>query len=176
MSIPTQSVLFCTDEDVQDLLTALGVSSRTDDDGSGEPDGADEARVLLKARNVATARVKFHLQPRYEPADLTNNWLVNHWATALAALQVCRRGGQTAPASVEKAAKEALDDLKEVRSGVAHLPDVGTASVDWPAWSNITVDPRYRVRQARVQRGLSERTPTQHGQATDWSSEVIQEI
>lgn len=174
MPPPSQATLFCSADDVRDILTALGADSRLDDDGGGTP-GAVSDRVMSRALNVGTARVLSYLQPRYATADLVNSWAVNEYAARLAALQVCRHGGQAVPASVKEAADEAVEDLKAIKAGDMVIPDVGVASPDWPAWSNITVDPRYRVRQARVQRGMSERTPTQYPQADDLASDVIWE-
>lgn len=176
MALPSLSPLFCTQEDVEDLLSVLGVSSRVDADGSATVDAAGrEGQVITKALSWATARVRFYTSPRYRPEDISGNWMVNYWASCLAAQALCRFGGQPCPEEVANAVAEVLEDLKLVRAGTAHVPDSPTASVDWPAWSNVTVDPAYRTRQARVQRPTSERTPTQYPQAPDWRSEGLLE-
>ena len=91
---------------------------------------------------------------------------------------VCVRRCNPLPDSVRELAhgdgsetnRGAVGDMMDVRRGMASL-DVGSRNVEWPAWSNVRVDPRYRVRQARVQRSLSEQTPRQSPVAPDWGSE-----
>lgn len=177
MALASQSVLFCTDEDVEGLLSVLGVQARADDDMAAP--GSDTARMAaskLQARNYATARVKFYCQPRYRTEDLGTSWLANDWATALAAAWLCSRRGEDPPKALAELAKAAIDDMAEVRAGRAHVPDIGTANPDWPAWSNVTLDARYRVRQARVQRPISEPTPASYPQSPDYRAEGTQEI
>lgn len=173
MALATQSLLFCTDADVEGLLSALGLQARADDDGAAP--GTDTAAMAVakaQGRNYATARVKFFCQPRYKTEDLATSWLVNDWATTLCAVWMCGRRGETVPETLAKLAEQAMEDMKEVRAGTAHVPDIGTANPDWPAWSNVTVDPRYRVRQIRVQRSMSERTPPTYPQAPDYRAEA----
>lgn len=172
MTLASQSLLFCTDEDAEDILSVLGVQARTDDDAAfAGLDSEAVARIKLKLRNRATARVKFYCGARYANEDLATSWLVNDWASTIYAALLCARRGEDVPKPVAEAMEEAIKQMEDVRAGRAHIPDIGTANPDWPSWSNVTVDPRYRVRQIRVQRALSERTPRQHPQAVDWRSE-----
>jgi hypothetical protein len=181
-----QANLYCSTADVVALLSQLGVDARLDDDGSGSVSGGELA-VLTQLVNYATARVKFYCAVHYDDADLATSWLVNEWATVIAAHRLSLRRCNPVPSCLRElmygAAGEGarpgdrgvMGDLEDVRAQRAQIPDIGYRNVPWPAWSNVTVDPRYRVRQIRVQRPISERTPTQYGQDADWSSEFAWE-
>ena len=183
MTLSAQDFLFTTDDDIRGLISALGLDVRLDDDDSGTVEDAESA-FLLQARNYATTRVKFYCAIHYDAADLATSWLVNEWATVLAVDWICRRRANPAPECFKELLfgdgsannSGVMGDMKDVRAKAAQIPDIGYRNVDWPAWSNITVDPRYRVRQIRVQRPISERTPTQYPQTVDYSSEYNPEI
>lgn len=175
--MPTaQANLYCSDDDVTGLMSALGLLSRLDDDGSGVAE-EDELARLRQAREYATARVKLYCLLHYEDALLASSWLVNDWATTIACWWLCVRRGNT-PTDALKELYEGADgkggvmgDLKAVREKKLVIPEIGLRHVDWPAWSNVTVDPRYRVRQIRTQRVLSEKTPTEYPQQVDLIAE-----
>jgi hypothetical protein len=171
--VPTaQTNLYCTDADVEGLLSALGVRSRLDDDQSGAVE-TDESARLRQAREYATARVKFYALVHYADEKLASSWLVNDWATTIAAYWLSARRLNTVPDSLRELYEGSdgkggvLGDLEAVRKKTMIIPDIAFRNVDWPAWSNVTVDPRYRVRQIRVQRQISEKTPTQYPQTVD---------
>jgi hypothetical protein len=175
--VPTaQTLLYCSDEDVKGLMSALGVLLRLDDDQSGVAE-ADETSRLRQAREYATARVKFYCLIHYDDAKLASSWLVNDWATTIACYWLSARRGNPIPESLLQLYQGAdgkggvLGDLEAVRKKELVIPDIAFRNVDWPAWSNVHVDPRYRVRQIRVQRLISEKTPTQYPQTVDISAE-----
>ncbi len=181
MSLSSQPNLYCTDDDIVFLLSELGVDARLDDDGDGSLSVGEQA-FLLQARNYATARVKFYCQVHYDDADLATSWLVNEWATIIAAHRICVRRVNPVPDSIHALLfgtgdpdRGVMGDLLDVRDQKAQIPDIGYRHVPWPAWSNVTVDPRYRLKQIRVQRPISERTPTEYSQSIDWSSEMTWE-
>lgn len=172
--------LFCSAADVATLLSQLGVDARLDDDASGTV-SAGELAFLTTLLSYATERVKFYCCPHYDAADLATSWLVNEWATIIATHRLCLRRVNPVPDSVrdlmfgtpETDDRGVLGDLKAVQSQAAQIPDIGYRTVPWPAWSNVTVDPRYRVRQIRVQRPISERTVPNYSQAVDHAAEFF---
>jgi len=179
--LAAQANLYCTDDDIRGLMSALGLDARLDDDDSKDVDTGESA-FLLQARNYATAKCKLYGQPHYNDEELASSWLVNEWAVLWAAEWVCSRRMNEVPAPVlrllyggEGEGKGALGDMKDVRAGVARLPDVGRRNVDWPFWSNVTVDPRYRVKQIRVQRPVSEKTVPQYPQNVDRVADALLE-
>ncbi len=184
MSLATQANLYTTQADVEHLLSVVGVAARLDDDDDGTVGPTDEQLAMDQARNYATARVKFYCVARYDDLDLATSWMVNEWATVIAAHWICTRRGNPVPDSIKElmygdgtaANRGVMGDLADVRADKAKIPDIGTRNVEWPAWSNARVDPAYRLRQIRIQRPISERTPTQYPQNVDWGAEHTHEI
>ena len=166
------STLYCTEEDLQNLLSEEGERLRLDDQGDGYLN-ALERTALTKAISYATTRVNFYCQPLYATADLSTSWLANEWATIIATRWLCTRRGNPCPDSIQKMYDEALEDLQAVKAGSHQIPDLGYRNVAWPAWSNVTVRPEYHYRKQRVQRPISEQTPTQYPQAPDWQAEFF---
>lgn len=179
MAPAAQQNLYTSADDVAALLSALGRDARLDDDFSATLDG-DESPFLLQCREWATAQVKFYCQPHYDDAELSASWLANEWATVLAAVRLCSRRLNAVPDSLRALCygdikgddQGVMGDLRDVRRGRAKIPETARRTPDdGPAWSNVTVDPRYRLRQLRVQRPISEQTPAQYPQTVDWRAE-----
>lgn len=183
MSLLAQPNLFTTQADVEQLLSVVGVTARLDDDDTGAV-SAPEQLAMEQARNYATARVKFYCVKKYDDLDLAASWMANEWATVIAAHWICTRRGNPVPDSIKELMygdgtannRGVMGDLADVRAGKATIPDIGTRNVEWPAWSNARVDPAYRLRQIRIQRPISEKTPTQYPQSVDWGAERTIEI
>lgn len=171
-----RSILYCTRTDVEGLLSAIGVLSRLDDDQSGA-DEVDEAARMTQAISYASERIDFYCAVHYDQASLASSWLVNDWATTIAAWWLCVRRGAAPSEAVGELYHGSdghggvMGDLKAIREKKMTIPYIGQRHVDWPAWSNITVDPRFRVRQIRTQRVISEKTPTEYAQQVDLISE-----
>lgn len=128
------------------------------------------AQRLIKGCQYGTSQVKLYCCSRYDDSALATCWSANRWATALGARWVCRRRGQAAPQSIEDAADESLEEMKQVRVGMLNLEDVPTRTSGWPFLSNIFVDVGYDVCRLRVEQQISELTPTQYSQRVDWNS------
>jgi hypothetical protein len=132
------------------------------------------AQRLNKACQYGTSQTKLYLSGRYDDSDLyanaTEHGSVNRWATALAAKWLCSRRGQTPPGGVAADAKEALDEMKQVRCNGLQIEDIATRTAAWPFISNITHDPQFLVAQVRVETAISEATPTQYGQRVDYNT------
>ena len=128
------------------------------------------AARLAKGCSYGTAEVKRRLCIKYQDSDLATSWSANRWATAEGALWVCRRRGNSPPASVKDEADEARRGMSDVQRGVTYLEDIGTRTPAWPWVSNITVDLRYTVAKARAEPVISEGTPTLYAQFVDWQS------
>lgn len=176
MAPTAQSTLFCTQADVEDYLSAEGVDLRLDDDNDSLVSAGELARLTARGLNVATARVKLYLQPVYDDADLATSWVVNEWATVVAARWLCGRRGNPVPGSVAKAYEEIIQEMQAVKARKLQLPDVGTRNPDWPAWSNVNVNWNYRFSKVRVEKNISEPTSTQYSQKQDYASAHTFEI
>jgi hypothetical protein len=134
------------------------------------------ASLMLKACRYATTQVKLYCTNRYDDSDLANNasenGSVNRWATALAARWLAKRRFQAAPAGIEEDYKDALEELKQVKSGQLCIEDIGTRTSGWPFLSNLTSIDAYTYTKTRVETITSEGTPTQFGQFVDWNGIV----
>lgn len=141
---------------------------------------AFELARMQKAISYAAAEINNYLMPRYQSAaTLQQSWTVNNWATICAARWLRRRTGRPLPKGIEDDYKQAREELREAAAGDLQIGDIGTPVAEWPAWSNVIVDPRYWIRKARVQRSISETAsagPTGYAQAVDWASQGFLEI
>lgn len=165
---------FTDSESIKDLMSVVGVDQRLDDDADGTVD-TDEAPRVLRACNVATARVLRYTQTLYDSEDLVNSWSVWHWATVIAAYWLCCRRNNPIPASLQALYDETIEDLTAVKLGLLPIEDIGYKTTLAPLWSNVRIDNNYSIRQLRVQRPISERSPVQFPQKTDTLAEVLVE-
>ena len=166
---------YCTEADVQALLSADGTTARVDDNGDNSQ-SATEAGYITSAINWATDKINFFLLPRYSAPNLSTSWVVNNWAVILAARWLSMRRGNPPPGSVNQLYEEAVEDLKLVHSGAYEIPGIGTREVLWPVWSNVRVDPLYILRKIRVERPISEKTSTPYPQNRDRVADNIVEF
>jgi hypothetical protein len=175
--VPTAlAVTYCTQADLEALLSVDGHTGRLDDDATGTL-SATESGYLTKAINWATDRVNFYLGSQYASTNLANSWLVNNWAVICAAYWLSCRRGNPPPGSMDQLYKEAVEDMKLVKSGQYQLPDTALRDSAFPAWSNVRTDFLYALRRVRVQRPISDKTSTspEYQQNQDHGSNVIVE-
>ena len=99
--------------------------------------------------------------------------MVNQWATICAAWWFSHRRASPPPGAYDQLYKETLEDLKSVRKGENQVPDIGQRDVMWPAWSNVSINIGYALRKIRVERPISERTPTPYPQNVDHGADFI---
>ena len=153
------STLYCDQTDLESLFSTEGVELRLDDNGDGSVSAAELLRLTTQARNYATARVNMYCLTRYAVADLATSWVVNEWATYLACHWLSRRRGN--PGLFKDEAKQVMEELKAVKGGQLDLADLAERNPGWPTWSNARVDISYPQKRIRVQRPISEQSPTQ---------------
>ena len=173
MALAAQANLYCSEQDVQNLLSSVGELARLDDDGSGTVTAGSAGWV--QAANYATARVLAYCQRRYDDIDLATAYLPNYWATVVAAHWLCVRRGNPAPESIASLMfgdgspdnRGVMGDLHDVKDDKLDVPQIGTRNADKPKWSNVRIDGRYRTKQIRVERNNSETTPGQYPQSVD---------
>ena len=170
------ALLYCVQADVESLLSSQGVLGRLDDQFTGVVTPTEQ-NAMTNALNYATSKVNYYLQPLYAVTDLATSWLVWEWAVVIAAAWLAGRRGNPVPDSLKKNADGCIKDMEDVRKGFQQLPDIGYRTPGWPAWSNVRVDPRYRLRQIRVETPISENTPVSgYSQNQDWQAMLTFEI
>ena len=151
---------------VEALTTAINSGAIARDSGVNAATGA---RLLVGTRK-GTSKVKLYCNARYDDAQLALSGTVLDWATICAAKFLCTRRAQGCPKSILADYEEAIDEMRQVQSGQLYIEDIGTRGADWPSMSNVTVNPGYDGMRARVQRAISEQTPTAFYQFIDWNS------
>ena len=175
MAPPPLTTQFCTQQDVAGLLSDEGVMLRLDDDSDDCANTTEQTR-MVQAQSYGTSRVKLYCQVLYDDTDMSTSWMCNEWATIVAARWLCARRGNPIPASLGEMFKEAMEEMKAVRSGQLQIPDIGYRYGFWPVWSNISKSDGYRFMKLRVERNISERSPTQYTQHPDWGAEFSFEL
>lgn len=167
----TLAYLYTNNTEVCDLLSAVGVKWRLDNDQDSALQ-ASETAILTKALSYGTGRCNLYLLQRYTAVNLADDWNVQSWATIFAAVKVCRTRGNPVPKSLMEFAEEALEELMMVKDGDINL-SITEAITDLPAYSNGVLDDRYRVRKWRIQRALSDVTPGGPRQDLSFEAEII---
>ena len=130
---------------------------------------ATGARLLVGCRK-GTSKVKLYCNSRYDDSQLVLAGTVCDWAALAAAKFLCTRRAQGCPKSIAADYDEAMEEMKLVQQGSLAIEDIGTRGVDWPTFTNVTVDPSYDFMRARVEPNMSEQTPTVYSQFIDWNS------
>ncbi len=166
--------VYCTQDDVDAVLSVDGTVGRADDDATGALSATETGRIT-KCINWASDRINLFLLSQYAAADLAGSWLVNEWCAIMAAYKLsCRRGNPPA-GSLATLYDEAIEELKAVKSGEYQLPGIGARDLFTPAWSNVRVDLSYALRKIRVEKPMSERSSQQgtYTQQKDVISDMI---
>lgn len=107
--------VYCTADDIRDVLSAAGVTLSSDD---SPPSTLGNA--IAKAGN----RIDLYLARFYEPADLAQSDLVKDWAATIAAYVLRTRRGNPAPESLQFALETVLGDLEEIKKGQNDIPGI----------------------------------------------------
>lgn len=172
MSVPVTASLAAvaqvgdTSLTVSALGTAITSGARARDSGVNAATGA---RLLVACRK-GTSKVKLYCNSRYDDSQLRLCGSVLDWTVVIASKWLCTRRAQGCPRSILADYEEAIEEMKAVQGKQLDLEDAGTRGVDWPALSNITVDPSYDYIRPRVEPNISEQTPTAYAQYVDWNS------
>jgi hypothetical protein len=175
MSLVTPAILYCDADDVAVLLSIVGEEDRLDDFNTGIVT-VIERGYLQKIIGWATTKVNFACAQLYDLTDMANSPWVNGITTIIACQMLCGRRTNPVPGSIGAMYKEAMQDLLLVRTSAVQIPDIGYRDVAWPAWSAVRVDPMYRLYQNRVERRISERSPTPYTQRIDLIGDAIIEL
>jgi hypothetical protein len=156
---------------VNPLTTQINAGATARDSGVNVATGA---RLNVGCRK-GTSKVKLYCNAAYDDSQLKLSGTVLDWATICAARFLAKRRAQPCPKGIEDDYQEAIDEMRQVQSGQLRIEDIGTRGVDWPAMSNVIVNPGYDVVRARVIQQISEQTPTAYNQWPDWASYSVLE-
>lgn len=172
MDVPVQVTLNAVANINDTSLTVVPLTTQVNSGATARDSGVNAAtgKRLTVAAQRGTSKVKLYCNGRYDDSQLKLSGSVLNWATIVAAKFLCERRAQGCPKSIKAEYDEALEEMKMVMTGQMQLEDCGTRGVDWPAISNVTVNPAYEYNRVRVEPNLSEQTPTAYPQFIDWNS------
>lgn len=141
--------LYCEVEHLKSIISAFGVALRTDD-----LDATSSTNYAEDAIERATVDVNFYLLQNYEVAAIAASAWVKWCTAAFAVVALCKRRGNSVPASLQAELDRYLEALKAISEGKAMLPgDTGPVPPRFdntPGVSNMRVDSRFRANVRRV--------------------------
>lgn len=136
--------IYCTIEDVEDILSSSGVALASDDSSP-----SDYGAALAKAGN----KIDFYLGRRYKSSALAQSDMVKDWAALLAAWYLRNRRGNPPPQGLANLYHEAIAEMEMVRKGQMDITGIGVRRACAPAMSVIRPTmrpfPRTVVEQSR---------------------------
>jgi phage gp36-like protein len=151
--------LYCLIADVQNRLSADGVTYRTDDTPP-----VSYGDVL----DDASRTIDEYLLGRYSDGVLSANGWVKHRCADIAAYLLCERRGNPPPSGIARKYEAAIEKLEKVRLGRLAVPGAPARVTDAPRMSNMRVrlDP---FPHSVVERNRSPMrdTPTDYRQTAD---------
>ncbi|MFI5113495.1 MAG: phage protein Gp36 family protein [Terriglobales bacterium] len=106
---------YCAIADIQDILSSVGVTLRTDD---APPSSYGNA--IAKAAN----QIDKFLYRTYNPTDLAQSDLVKDWAAIIACYYLCTRRGNPVPPGIVVLYEGAVADLQEIKLGQNDIPGI----------------------------------------------------
>lgn len=138
---------FCSQVDIEDILSSEGVLHATSDLGTSAT--ADKTMVA-NAIERATVRIKQFIGRKYDASELsrTNAWI--KWAAAtIAAVMLMRRRGGGVPPGLQESYDEISEYLKEISKGIQEIPDAVPVREPGVTMTNLAVDMRYYTAKIR---------------------------
>ncbi len=167
---PTRpNVYYCDPGDIQRRLSTEGTELHLKDFGPGSLAGESGAieDCIWDASEIINSFVT-HL---YRPEDLVTSAYINRRCTDMAVYYLMTRRGNSAPGSIQRRYEECLDWLQKIHDQKLEIPMLPVRHTQAPAFSNVRIDMRYPTHRVRVERSISEKTPTMYPQSVDMQAE-----
>lgn len=145
---------YCLKADVEDIISAAGVSMAVDDNRDGINTAAEEARVT-RAIAMAASNMNARLVRRYKLSDLSSNDWVKFCNATLASEMVMRRRGNGPPPSVVDAADQYREDLQAIMEDRLDVPEQSESFDFSMSVTNFSVQRAKREQKVRVDKRTS---------------------
>jgi phage gp36-like protein len=160
---------YCDPGDIQRRLTIAGVKDRTQDYGPGGifAEGGVVEDCIFDASEI----INFYCFSLYRPEDMVTSAWINRRATDIACYLLEARRGNIPSGIITTIYKQAIEWLESVHRSIYEIPGIPIRATQAPAWSNVRIDQRYPTFRVRVERSISQQSPTPYRQSVDWSSE-----
>jgi len=139
---------WCTQTEIEDLMSANGVSVSTND---SQGNSVSDATIVANAIERGQSKLAQYLTQKYDISTITsaNVWI--KWAAAtFAAVEIMRRKGGVVSAGLQEIYEEYLAILNDVKNGPGLIPDLLQRTTPGMAVSNMTIDNRYAKAKMRV--------------------------
>lgn len=150
---------YCTVSDIQNRLSADGVTYRTDDTPpTTYGDVIDEA----------SREIDLYCIQHYSETDMSTNRWVKHAAATIAAFLLCERRGNPPPVGIASKYERLIERLERIRLGQMRIPGLQPRRTDVPTLSQprIRLDPHPRT-VIEEKRGSTRNKPEDYSQQTD---------
>lgn len=140
---------YCTQAQIESILSSHGVAAFTDDDLDGLPD-TDMVQDAID--RTAALKIDIYLCQRYDLTTISSNAWVQ-WANAvLAAVAIATRRNMPTPESLYAQEREVLEQIRMIYSGTHKVPRMAERFDHLPSVSNYDVERFRQVFPVRVQR------------------------
>lgn len=151
---------YCTEADLNRLLSASGVIAFADHD----QDDAADTGVVDDCINQASQEIDAYALQRYDATGLASSNLINRWCTTMAAYFLCIRRNNPIAESLALEFNRIADPdnglLVRLAAGTYKLPGVALSADLSPSFSNLKIDRRWPHSRVRVTRANSSSSPT----------------
>jgi phage gp36-like protein len=140
---------YTTIEEMEHVLSPLGVQLRGDDND----DGTIDPGVIEDCIDEATEWVNLYVSTRYSENSLNTSSWTRAITTRLACYLVSQRRGN--PALFEAETERILNWLTMIKNGQLRIPRLPDRMNLIPSMSNYRVDDRFSINKTRVQPSIS---------------------
>lgn len=147
---------YCTQAQIESILSAHGVAAFTDDDLDGLPDTDMVQNAIDRS---AALKMDPYLCQRYQLSAITgNSWV--QWANAvLAAVALSTRRNMPTVESLAAQEQMVLEQIRMIHGGTMKIPNQSERFDHLPAVSNFDVERFRTLHPVRVQREESTGAP-----------------
>jgi hypothetical protein len=159
MSAPAAPANVYTDRaGVEMIMGACGVNLRINDSETTVISTAEEL-YLTQATWIASQEIDMYLLNKFNTETLTGSWLIYNWASVMAAYRVTLRRCGSPPASLQWEYEQVMDKLAQVANGQLQIAGLASLATPGIAMSNMRIDPRFGIKQMRVEGQISGQQP-----------------
>lgn len=138
---------WCTQAEIEDLLSATGVSVSTNDNMDN---AVSDALIVSNAIERGQSRLGQYLIGKYDTDIITSSNVWVKWANAaFAAIEIMRRKGGVVPLGLQEIYEEYIDILKDVKDGTGLIPGLVLRTSPGISVANITLDNYYNRAKIR---------------------------
>ena len=147
---------YCTIADVQNRLSADGVTYRTDD---------TPPTTYGDVLDEASREIDFYCLARYDEALLASSNWVKHQCAVIAAFLLCERRGNPVPRGIAGKYERTIEKLEKVQLGTVAVPGIVERRTAVPTMSNVRIRLDDPAQVADLASGISASVTVQTGDA-----------